>query len=135
MGESADFALIATPTATGFPSPADDYAEKKLDLNEYLIRNRQAVFFLRVQGSSMVGAGIHDGDLLIVDRSMPALHKKIVVAVVQGELLIRRLLRHGDKISLSPESSNQSPNDLTIAVTPDLDFQIWGVATSVIHTL
>ena len=115
--------------SAGFPSPADDYVEKKLDLNEHLVRNRQATFFLRVSGDSMVAAGIHNGDLLIVDRSLTASHRKIVVAVVDGELLVKRLLRTDGKVYLAAEN----PSYEQIEVTAEMAFQIWGVVTNVIH--
>jgi DNA polymerase V len=120
---------IDEPAATGFPSPADDYVERELDLNEHLAHNRQATFFLRVCGDSMVGVGIYDGDLLVVDRSLNAIHKKIVVAVVQGELLVRRLLHLNRKIILAAENPNCAP----IEVTAELGFEIWGVVTHAIH--
>jgi DNA polymerase V len=127
LADSLD--LPANCAATGFPSPADDYAERKLDLNEHLVRNHQATFFMRVSGNSMIGAGIHDGDLLIVDRSLTTSHRKIVVAVVQGELLVKRLLYSNDKIFLAAENPNYAP----IEVTQELGFEIWGVVTNVIH--
>lgn len=117
--------------SSGFPSPADDYVENKLDLNAYLVKNRQATFFLRVSGDSMIGAGIHDGDLLIVDRSITAMHRKIVVAVVEGELLVKRLLQDNERILLAAENSNYQ----SIEVTDDIHFEVWGVVTNVIHAL
>ncbi len=129
MSESVGLPLFASPISAGFPSPADDYIEMKLDLNEHLVRNRQATFFLRVSGDSMIGAGIHNGDLLIVDRSLNAVNKKIVVAVVGGELLVKRLLRAKGKVFLAAEN----PNYAQMEVTPDLGFEIWGVVTNVIH--
>ncbi len=129
MSDFSELPLIAAPITAGFPSPADDYIEKKLDLNDYLVRNRQATFFLRVSGDSMSGAGIHSGDLIIVDRSVKAVHKKIVVAAVGGELLIRRFLRVNEKIFLSMENSSDTP----VEMTADVDFEIWGVVTNVIH--
>jgi DNA polymerase V len=77
--------------SAGFPSPANDYLEKSLDLNEFLIKNPPATFFVEIQGDSMIGAGIHSGDILIVDRSLEAVHNKIVVAVVNGEFTVKRL--------------------------------------------
>lgn len=129
MSEHVELPLYASPISAGFPSPADDYVEKKLDLNELLIRNRQATFFLRVSGDSMVGAGIHNGDLLIVDRSLAAGHKKIVVAILDGELVVKRLLRANGKVTLAAENPNYKP----IEVTPELGFEVWGVVTNVIH--
>lgn len=131
MSESVELPLFASPISAGFPSPADDYVEKKLDLNEHLVRNRQATFFLRVSGDSMIGAGIHDGDLLIVDRSLPAVNKKVVVAVVDGELLVKRLLRAKGKVFLAAEN----PNYAQIEVTEERSFEVWGVVTNVIHAV
>ena len=115
----------------GFPSPADDYVENKLDLNEYLVSHKEATFFLQVQGDSMIGAGIHDGDLIVVDRSLNPAHKKIVVAVVDGELTVKRLLLNKRKTLLVPEN----PHYKAIEITDEQSFQIWGVITSVIHRL
>ncbi|MBX9569392.1 MAG: translesion error-prone DNA polymerase V autoproteolytic subunit [Candidatus Obscuribacterales bacterium] len=129
MSDSAELPLFASPISAGFPSPADDYVEKKLDLNEHLVGNRQATFFLRVSGDSMIGAGIHNGDLLIVDKSIPAVHKKIVVAVVDGELVVKRLLYANQKVFLAAEN----PNYAQIEVTEEQEFAVWGVVTKVIH--
>ena len=85
--------LYLSPVKAGFPSPADDFIDRKLDLHEYLVHNEAATFFLRAQGDSMTGAGIHDGDLLIVDRSIEAAHDKIVIAALDGELTVKRLQR------------------------------------------
>lgn len=129
LSDSIELPLFASPISAGFPSPADDYVEKKLDLNDHLVRNRQATFFLRVRGDSMIGAGIHNGDLLIVDRSLTAVHKKIVVAIVGGELLVKRLMRVNGKVFLAAENPNYEP----IEVTAEFGFEIWGVVTNVIH--
>lgn len=123
--------LFESRVSAGFPSPADDYVERKLDLNEYLIHHKEATFFLRVQGNSMIGAGIHDGDLLIVDRSLDAAHNKVVVAVIDGDLTVKRLILKEKKIALAPEN----PRYPTINVTDEQSFQIWGVVTNVIHHL
>src|SRR6187549_1736029 len=82
---------VKTANATGFGAAADDYAERGIDLNEQLVRNKPATFFMRMNGEAMVGAGIYHGDTLIVDRSLPALSGKVVVAVLNGEMLVRRL--------------------------------------------
>lgn len=81
---------IGAQTSAGFPSPADDHLQLPLDLNQLLIKNHPATFFLRVKGSSMLASGIHDGDILIVDRSVTATNGKVVIAAVDGELLVRR---------------------------------------------
>lgn len=129
--ERVELPLFNCPISAGFPSPADDYVDKKLDLNELLIRNRQATFFLRVKGDSMIGAGIQNGAILIVDRSIQAQDKKIVVAVLDGELLVKRFLRSKGKITLAAEN----PNYPSIEITPDSAFEIWGVVTNAIHAV
>jgi len=123
--------LATEQVAAGFPSPADDYLEGQLDLNEYLVRHPAATFFVRVSGDSMIGAGIHSGDILIVDRALEAKDKKVVIAFIDGELTVKRLVRRQGKIVLMPENDKYQP--LTIA--DDADLEIWGVVTSVIHSL
>lgn len=130
MSESEQL-LFACPISAGFPSPADDYIEKKLNPNDLLIRHREATFFLRVSGDSMRGAGIHNGDLLVVDRSIPAGHQKIVVAVLDGEFLVKRFIRRKAKVWLLAENANYEP----IEVTSEMDFQVWGVVTWVLHAV
>jgi len=121
--------LLLAPVAAGFPSPADDYIDRKLDLNEHLIEHPAATFFVRVSGDSMTGAGIHSGDTLIVDRAIEPVHGKIIVAIVDGELTVKRLHRKGGVLRLMPESPGFKPVD----VAPESDFEVWGVVTFVIH--
>ena len=78
--------LFLAPVSAGFPSPADDYIENQLDLNKHLIRHPAATFFVRVKGDSMIEAGIHSGDILIIDRSLEPTDKKVVIAIIDGEL-------------------------------------------------
>ena len=115
----------------GFPSPADDYLEGKLDLNRHLIKHPAATFFVRVTGDSMIGAGIHSGDLLVVDRSLEPADKHVVVAVLDGELTVKRLSKQNGILRLLPENLNYQP----IEITPQQTIEIWGVVTSVIHAL
>jgi DNA polymerase V len=115
----------------GFPSPAEDYLDKKLDLNEHLIKRPSSTFFIRVSGTSMTGAGIHDGDLLIVDRSVPAEDNKVVIGVVNGEFTVKRISKKGQKIFLQPEN----PQFKAIEIMPGMDFSIWGVVIYVIHKM
>ena len=123
---------VATANATGFGAAADDYAERGVDLNEQLIKNKPATFFLRVTGDAMINAGIFNGDVLIVDRSIKAVSGKIVVAVWNGEMLVRRFEKAFNKFRLVPESNRLS----VIEVSPDCaDFGIWGVVTYVIHSV
>lgn len=115
----------------GFPSPADDYLEGKLDLNRHLIKHPAATFFVRVTGDSMIGAGIHSGDLLVVDRSLEPADRNVVVAVLDGELTVKRLFKQNEVLRLLPENLNYQP----IEITPQQTIEIWGVVTSVIHSL
>src|SRR6056297_2953883 len=117
--------------SAGFPSPADDFIENSLDLNLELIKNPAATFFVRVSGSSMKDAGIFDGDILIVDRSLEPRNKKIVIAILNGELLVKRLYIRQDKFALMPENTSFSP----IYVEKESEFVIWGVVTNVIHSV
>lgn len=121
--------LYMTPVAAGFPSPAEDYIEGKLDLNGHLIKHPSATFFVRVSGDSMTGAGIHSGDLLVVDRALEAVPGKIVIAVVNGELTVKRLCKNGKLLFLLPENDSFDP----LEINEHTEFQIWGVVTSVIH--
>ncbi len=120
----------------GFPSPADDFIERSLDLNEQLVTNPIATFFVRASGHSMDGAGIHDGDLLIVDRSATPSHGSIVVAVIDGGLTVKRLSKRGTMASLLPEPSDVDQGAyVPIEVGPDTDATIWGVVTWSVHRL
>jgi DNA polymerase V len=117
--------------ATGFSTPADEYMERGIDLNEQLIRNKPATFFFRMNGDAMNGAGIYSGDALIVDRSITNVNGKVVVAVLDGEMIVRRLEKTFNKIRLVPETPKLSP----LEVDPFADFSVWGVVTYVIHAL
>jgi len=123
--------LFMVPVSAGFPSPAEDYIEGKLDLNKHLIKHPAATFFVRVTGDSMIDAGIHPGDILIVDRAIEAVNKKVVVAVIDGELTVKRIRQTTSGLILSPENENYAP----ITIDKDASFEIWGVVTSVIHKL
>ena len=123
--------LYTSRISAGFASPADDHLEKKIDLNQLLIPKPAATFMLRVEGESMIGAGIHDGDLLIVDRSVTARHGSVVIACVHGELTVKRLKRDHTGTWLMPENPEYRP----IPVGEDSDFLIWGCVTNVIHNL
>ena len=116
---------------TGFPSPADDYLEGKLDLNRHLIKHPAATFFVRVTGDSMIGAGIHSGDLLVVDRALEPEDKHVGVAVLDGELTVKRLFKQNGIVRLLPENLNYPP----LEIIPQQTIEVWGVVTSVIHAL
>jgi DNA polymerase V len=123
--------LASSTVAAGFPSPADDYIDVGIDLNEVLIRHPSSTFFLRVSGDSMTGAGIHHGDLLVVDRSLEAQPGHIVVAVLDGSFTLKRLMRHDGQLRLEAANSDYPPLELHQCG----DVQIWGVAIHVIHSL
>ena len=123
--------LAGERIAAGFPSPADDYVEVGIDLNEQLIRHPTSTFFLRVSGQSMIDAGIHDGDLLVVDRSLEPRPGRVVVAVLDGAFTLKRLARHRGRLRL--EAAN--PDYPALELHRCGEVQIWGVAIHVIHPL
>ena len=120
---------IIQANATGFGAASDDFMERGIDLNEQLIRNKPATFFFRVNSDAMLGAGIHIGDILIVDRSIRASNQKIVVAILNGELLIRRYTDNGIKKLLSAENKKCAD----IEIDPLASFAVWGVVVYCIH--
>jgi DNA polymerase V len=123
--------LLAGRVPAGFPSPAADYAEATLDLNEHLIRRPASTFFIRITGDSMIGAGVHDGDLAIVDRSIEAHSGHVVVAVVDGEMTIKTLRRRDGATFLEAANPAYQP----IAIAADAELEIWGVVTTTIHAM
>ncbi len=120
---------VPAANATGFGAAADDYMERGIDLNEQLIRNKPATYFMRVTGNSMINAGIHDGDVVIVDRSLKPVSGKIVIAILDGDMLIRRLEKTMNRLRLIPETPKLAP----IEIAEYSDMTIWGVVTYVIH--
>jgi DNA polymerase V len=122
---------VPTANATGFGAATDDHMERGIDLNEQLIKNKPATFFMRVTGEAMIGAGIFNGDVVIVDRSLKPQSGRIIIAVLNGEMLIRRFEQTFNKIRLLPETRKLSP----IEVDPYASFAVWGVVTYVIHSL
>jgi len=123
--------LYLSRIKAGFPSPAEDYLDKKLDLNEHLIKHPASTFCVKVKGDSMVGAGINTGDILIVDRSIEPKDKRIVVAVVNGEFTVKRISKNGDRLSLMAENLKYFP----IEIKDGMDFEVWGVVIHVIHSV
>ncbi len=115
----------------GFPSPARDFTEGTIDLNEELIPRPNSTFIVRARGDSMIGSGIYPGDLLIVDRSLSPRHGSVIIAVLDGELSVKSLKLENDQVTLS--SSN--PNYSDVIVSEEMDFTIWGVCTNVVHSL
>lgn len=129
QGLSYRFPFYSSKVRAGFPSPADDYIERHLDLNEHLIQHPAGTFFVRASGDSMTGAGINNGDLLIVDRNLEATNGKIVIAALNGELTVKRLSKSPDRLELLPENDNYP----AIKVNDEENLVIWGVVTYVIH--
>lgn len=121
--------LFSSQIPAGFPSPADDFLEKRLDLNAYLIKNKSATFLIKVYGDSMINAGILDGDLLVIDRSVQPTSGKIILGVLNGEFTVKRMEKRKGKIYLVPENEAFD----TIEVAGEMDFKIWGVVTFAIH--
>jgi len=123
--------LFSGKVAAGFPSPADDHIEKTLDLNDLLIQTPAATFFVRAEGESMLGAGIHPNDILVVDRSIDPTVGRIIICALNDELTVKRLKSIGDMIVLGAEN----PTYADIVVQEGTDLIIWGVVTNVIHAL
>lgn len=117
--------------ATDFGAASDNDAEREIDLNEQLIQNKTATFFFRMNSNAMTGAGIFRGDILVVDRSITQTNGKVVIAVLNGEMMVRRLERTPYRIRLIPETHNLS----VIDIDPFADFIVWGVVMYAIHTV
>jgi DNA polymerase V len=131
LSTSAACVLVLVPVSAGYPSPADDYLDGPLDLNQHLITHPTATFFVRVAGESMREAGIHSGDVLVVDRALTPHHGSIVIAVVNGELTVKRLSKQLGTLVLMPENQQYPP----LPITETTAFEVWGVVTYVIHQL
>ncbi len=115
--------LFSSSVAAGYPSPAEDHVEDTLDLNEYMVQRPDSTFMLRVEGESMKNAGIMPNDILVVDRSLKATHKKIVIAAIDGELTVKRLYHRGGLVKLQPEN----PAYPEIELESEADLVIWGI--------
>lgn len=129
--ESDGAIFIDTGISAGFPSPADDFRETRISLDEELIVNKEATFFAKVSGQSMVGAGLDDNDLLVIDRSIEPANNKIAVCFLDGEFTVKRLRVENDEVWLQPEN----PDYPIIKITEENDFIIWGIVTSVVKKL
>ncbi|MGM5468957.1 LexA family protein [Flavobacteriaceae bacterium LMO-SS05] len=123
--------LAQTGISAGFPSPADDFKEFKISLDKTLVKNKEATFYAKVSGQSMVGAGIDDGDLLVVDKSLEPQHNSIAVCFIDGEFTVKRLKVSGGDVYLQPENPAYGP----IKITEGNDFQVWGIVTHVIKKM
>lgn len=121
--------LMSSTVTAGFPSPADDHLDLPIDLNEYLVKHPAATFYVRVQGDSMDDAGIHQGDLLIVDRAEPYTMGSIVLAVLDGEFTVKKLMKKNDSLYLLSSNTAYQP----IKIETETDFKVWGVVTYIVH--
>ncbi|HOP04633.1 MAG TPA: translesion error-prone DNA polymerase V autoproteolytic subunit [Tenuifilaceae bacterium] len=131
VSEELELPLVDAYINAGFPSPADDYLEGKLDLNSLLIRNPSSTFFARVRGSSMKNAGIHDGDILIIDKSLTPSHNSVLVCFIDGEFTVKKIQKKNGEFYLMPENPDFAP----IKIDRESDFRLWGVVTYCIHKL
>lgn len=122
--------MFTESVAAGFPSPATDYCESRLDLNELCVKHPAATYFVRAQGDSMIEAGIFPGDVLVVDRSLTAKHGDIVIAILNGELTVKKLETR-PSLRLVPMNSKYAP----VEIPEDTDIEIFGVAITAVHSL
>jgi DNA polymerase V len=129
FGSRLALPLAGESVPAGFPSPAEEYLEKRLDLNEHLVARPESTYFVRVSGDSMIGAGIHHNDLLVVDRSLDPRPGNVVIALVDGEFTVKRLRRTAIGLELAPEN----PEYDSIPLSEETDFQVWGVVLHVVH--
>ena len=123
--------LYLNSVCAGFPSPASDYLEGEIDLNRYLIKNPLATFIVKSQGNCMLQAGIHSGDLLIVDRSIKPKNNSIAIASIDGDLTVKRIKISGKKFLLSSDNKNYR----NVKINNESDIFIWGIVTKVIHNV
>ena len=126
---SFQITLMNSAVAAGFPSPAEDHLDLPIDLNKYLVKNPAATFYVRVDGDSMDEADIHQGDILIVDRSESHGTGSVVLAVLNGEFTVKKLIKKGNELYLESSNSVYAP----IKIEIETDFKVWGVGTYVIH--
>lgn len=130
MGNKSKIAYFLSSVPAGFPSPANDFIENKLDLNEHLVDHPAATFFVRVKGESMINDGIFDGDLLIVDRSLEATNNSVIIALLDGEFTLKRIKKEGSTLWLKPSNPKFKPT----RITEEMAFEVWGVVKHVIKT-
>jgi DNA polymerase V len=128
IGSELFLPVLSAGISAGFPSPAMDFMDVSIDLNQLMIKHPSATFFGRVQGSSMLDAGISDGDLLVIDRSLSPSNNKIAVCFIDGEFTIKRIQKEVDCCWLLPANEKYKP----IKVTNENDFLVWGIVTHVI---
>lgn len=127
--KTLDIPFYQSNVSAGFPSPAEDFMELDLNLQEYLVQHPSATFCVKVTGDSMENAGIFSGDVMVVDRALEPKNKTIVLAVLDGEFTVKRIHKKGDLLFLNPENDNFKP----IEITQEMNFKVWGVVTHIIH--
>ncbi|GGK31574.1 SOS-response transcriptional regulator UmuD-like protein [Yeosuana aromativorans] len=128
FSEHSGIPYFDTGISAGFPSPAEDFKQERLSLDNILVKNKLATFYARVSGQSMIGAGLDDNDLLVIDRSLEPANNKIAVCFLDGEFTVKRLKVVGSDVWLQPENPNYKP----IKITEENNFVIWGIVTNVI---
>ena len=121
--------LFASYVPAGFASPADDFMDRTLDLNEYIVQHPSSTFFVKVSGDSMLKAGIHEGDILVIDRSLILTENKIILAVIDGECTVKRYRRVNGQPYLFPENDKYKP----MRITAEMGFEVWGIVIHVLH--
>ena len=126
-----DIPFYQSNVPAGFPSPAEDFMDLDLNLQEYLVQHPSATFCVRVTGDSMQNAGIYSGDVMVVDRALEAQNNTIVLAILDGEFTVKRIQKKGQELYLKPENSKFKP----IQITEEMNFQVWGVVTHIIHKI
>lgn len=124
---SLDYPYFSETVSAGFPSPADDHLEKRLDINDYLVRSPSSTFIIKVSGDSMKEAGIFDGDMLVVDKSKKHTNGSIVIACVNGEFTVKRYIEKGGRVLLQPENEQYK----AVVISQEMDFDVWGVVCGV----
>ena len=124
-----DIPLYGDAVPAGFPSPADDYLDMDLNLHDYLVQHPSATFCVKAIGDSMVHAGIKSSDVMVIDRALTPKNNDIILAVVDGEFTVKRIKKNDDELYLIPANENYRP----VKITEDMDFQVWGVVTFIIH--
>ena len=124
-----DIPLYSDSVPAGFPSPADDYLDIDLNLHDYLIKHPSATFCVKAIGDSMIDAGIKSSDIMVVDRALTPKNNDIILAVINGEFTVKRIKKNNNELYLMPANENYRP----MKITKDMDFQVWGVVTFIIH--
>ncbi|WP_338375859.1 translesion error-prone DNA polymerase V autoproteolytic subunit [uncultured Flavobacterium sp.] len=122
---------ISSGIKAGFPSPAADFDESKISLDNVLVKNKEATFYAKASGNSMTGAGIDDGDILVIDRSLEPQNNKIAICFIDGEFTVKRIKIEGDNVFLMPENKNYKP----IQIAEENELIIWGIVTYVIKKM